>query len=107
MIFVAPLLFADAVRMPQRKLVQMGRSLFALAVGLVAVTVVGVGYFVHWLLPSIPLAVGFALGAVLAPTDAAAFTGKLRMPQRLLHLLCGEALLNDASWPCGWPSQPL
>ena len=63
-------------------------------------TTVGVGYFVHWLLPFVPLAAAFALAAVLSPTDAVALTGIMngsRVPRRFLHILQGEALLNDAS----------
>lgn len=100
LIFLAPLLFADAVRMPRRELFAMRRVIVGLAVGLVVVTVLGVGYYVDWLAPAIPVAVCCALGAVLAPTDAvavSAMTGSLPMPRRLMHLLRGEALLNDAS----------
>ncbi|MBX3166617.1 MAG: Na+/H+ antiporter [Candidatus Eremiobacteraeota bacterium] len=100
LVFLAPLLFADAERMPRRELFALRRTIVGLAVGLVAVTVVGMGYFVDWLAPSIPVAVCCALGAVLAPTDAvavSALAGSLGMPTRLMHLLRGEALLNDAS----------
>jgi CPA1 family monovalent cation:H+ antiporter len=70
-----------------------------LAVGLVLFTVVGAGYFIHWLLPSIPLAVAFALAAVLSPTDAVAVSAisQNRLPTPLMHMLQGEALMNDAS----------
>jgi Na+/H+ antiporter len=100
LVFLAPLLFADAVRMPRRELFAMRRAILGLAVGLVGVTVLGAGYLVDWLAPTVPLAVCCALGAVLSPTDAvavSALAGPLGMPKRLLHLLRGEALLNDAS----------
>jgi len=60
---------------------------------------VGAGYFIHWLLPSIPLPVAFALAAVLSPTDAVAVSAisQNRLPTPLMHMLQGEALMNDAS----------
>jgi CPA1 family monovalent cation:H+ antiporter len=76
------------------------RSILMLALGLVFMTVLAVGYFVHTLVPSIPLPVAFALAAVLSPTDAVALSGivgKGRIPGRLMHILEGEALMNDAS----------
>jgi CPA1 family monovalent cation:H+ antiporter len=63
-------------------------------------TVLAVGYFVHELVPSMPLPVAFALAAVLSPTDAVALSGiagKGKIPGRLMHILEGEALMNDAS----------
>ncbi len=71
-----------------------------MAVGLVVFTVVGAGYFIHWIIPTMSLAVSFALASVLSPTDAVALSGSVRgvkIPSRLMHLLEGEALLNDAS----------
>lgn len=100
LLFIPPLLFADAWRMPRREFRRLLGPITALALGLVMVTVVCVGYFVHWLIPQVPLAAGFALGAVLSPTDAvsvSAITGNARIPPRLLHILQGEALMNDAS----------
>jgi Na+/H+ antiporter len=100
LIFLAPLLAADGVRMPRRELAEMRASIVSLAVGLVFFTVIAIGYFVHWLIPDMPLAVACALGAVLAPTDAVAvagLAGSLGIPRRLMHLLRGEALLNDAT----------
>lgn len=100
LLFVPPLLFADGWRMPRREFRRLGVPIVALALGLVLFTVVCVGYAVHALIPSVPLAVGFALGAVLSPTDAlavASISGRTPIPRRLMHILQGEALLNDAS----------
>jgi Na+/H+ antiporter len=100
LLFIPPLLFADAYRIPKRELSEVGVPVVLLAVGLVLFTTVGVGLFVHWLLPFVPLAAAFALAAVLSPTDAVALSGIMngrRMPRRFLHILQGEALLNDAS----------
>ncbi|WP_423820526.1 Na+/H+ antiporter [Salinisphaera sp. SPP-AMP-43] len=100
LLFIPPLLFADAWRMPRREFRRLLVPITALALGLVMVTVLCVGFFVHWLIPEVPLAAGFALGAVLSPTDAvavSAITGNAQIPPRLLHILQGEALMNDAS----------
>ncbi|MFB4390915.1 MULTISPECIES: Na+/H+ antiporter [unclassified Pseudomonas] len=98
-LFLPPLLFADGWRMPKRELWRLRGPVVALAVGLVLFTVVGAGYFIHWLVPSIPLAVAFALAAVLSPTDAVAVSAitQDRLPTPLMHMLQGEALMNDAS----------
>ncbi|NIF16192.1 Na+/H+ antiporter [Pantoea sp. Cy-639] len=98
-LFLPPLLFADGWRMPKRELWRLRGPVVALAVGLVLFTVVGAGYFIHWLLPSIPLPVAFALAAVLSPTDAVAVSAitQDRLPTPLMHMLQGEALMNDAS----------
>ncbi len=99
-LILSPLLYAEALRLSPHDMYRDRKRLFGMAVGLVFVTVFGVGFFVHWLLPEIPIPVACALGAVLAPTDAvavAAFTGKLQVPDRLSKLLNSESLLNDAS----------
>ncbi len=51
------------------------RAIFMLALGLVFITVGLLGYFLHAMIPSMPLPVAFALAAVLSPTDAVALTG--------------------------------
>ena len=98
-LFLPPLLFSDGWRMPKREFWRLRGPVLTLAVGLVLFTVVGAGYFIHWLLPSIPLAVAFALAAVLSPTDAVAVSAisQNRLPTPLMHMLQGEALMNDAS----------
>ncbi|ACD14839.1 Na+/H+ antiporter [Paraburkholderia phytofirmans] len=100
MLFIPPLLFADGWRIPKREFFMARRSILMLALGLVFMTVLVVGYFVHALVPSISLPVAFALAAVLSPTDAVALSGivgKGKIPGRLMHILEGEALMNDAS----------
>lgn len=98
-LFLPPLLFSDGWRMPKREFWHLRGPILTLAVGLVLFTVVGAGYFIHWLLPSIPLPVAFALAAVLSPTDAVAVSAisQNRLPTPLMHILQGEALMNDAS----------
>jgi monovalent cation/hydrogen antiporter len=100
MLFIPPLLFADGWRIPKREFFMARRAILLLALGLVFMTVLAVGYFVHALVPSISLPVAFALAAVLSPTDAVALSGiagKNRIPPNLMHILEGEALMNDAS----------
>lgn len=100
LLFIPPLLFVDGWRIPKRELFGLRKPILALALGLVLFTVLGVGYFIHWLIPAISLPVAFALGAVLSPTDAvavSAIVGKNRLPTKLQHLLEGEGLMNDAS----------
>jgi len=98
-LFLPPLLFSDGWRMPKREFWRLRGPILPLAVGLVLFTVVGAGYFIHWILPSIPLPVAFALAAVLSPTDAVAVSAisQDRLPTPLMHMLQGEALMNDAS----------
>ncbi|KAB8307408.1 Na+/H+ antiporter [Erwinia endophytica] len=100
MLFIPPLLFADAWRIPKREFFRQRGAILALALGLALVTVPVIGYSVHALIPAIPLSVAFALAAVLAPTDAVALSGiagKGAIPSNLRHILEGEALMNDAS----------
>ncbi|RWG66925.1 Na+/H+ antiporter [Mesorhizobium sp.] len=100
LVFIPPLLFGDAFAAPKRELIELRRPILDLAVGLVFFTIVGFGYALHWLVPTIPLAVAFALAAVLSPTDAVAVSSIVDrnvVPARLMHILEGESLLNDAS----------
>lgn len=99
-LLVPPLLFVDGLKTPTREFFQHGREIFILVLGLVLVTVVGIGYVIYWLLPSIPLIAAFALAAVLSPTDAVALSsivGRDRIPKQMMSILEGEALMNDAS----------
>lgn len=99
-LFLPPLLFLDGWRVPKAGLLHEAGSILQLALGLVVFTVVGVGLFVHWLVPAMPLAVAFALAAIVSPTDPVAVSAiatRVPLPRRLLHILEGEALLNDAT----------
>lgn len=100
LLFIPPLLFADAWRIPKRDLISVLRPVLLLALGLVMLTVVAVGYVLHWFLPDMPLAAAFALGAAVSPTDAVAVnavTSRLRIPDRVTMIVNGESLINDAS----------
>lgn len=99
LLFIPPLLFVDGWRMPKGQFRKLRTQILLLAFVLVFFTILGVGYFIHWLLPQIPLAACFALAAVLSPTDAVAVSAIThgRLPSTLNNLLQGEALMNDAS----------
>jgi len=100
LVFIPPLLFLDGWRIPKRAFKQMRNVILFMAFGLVIFTVLGVGFLVHAVVPTMPLFVAFALAAALSPTDAVAvsgITGRAKVPSRLMHVLGGEALMNDAS----------
>ena len=98
--FLPPLLFSDGWLMPIRELLRAKRPILLLAIGLVTFTTVAVGLVAHWLVPGLPLAMAFALGAIVSPTDAVAVgsaTENLRVPARMTTILNGESLMNDAT----------
>ena len=100
LLFLPPLLFLDGWRIPKEGLFRDKGTILELALGLVVFTVVGVGYFVNWMIPAMPLAVAFALAAIISPTDPTAVSAiatRVPIPRRLMHVLAGESLLNDAS----------
>ncbi|MBS7457957.1 Na+/H+ antiporter [Coralloluteibacterium stylophorae] len=100
LLFIPPLLFLDGWRIPKGAFFRDWRPILTLAVGLVFATVVGIGLFIEWLIPAMPLAVAFALAAILSPTDpvaVSAVAANAPIPPRLMHILEGESLLNDAS----------
>src|SRR3954453_9778077 len=100
LLFIPPLLFLDGWRIPNRGLLKDAGTILELALGLVVFTVLGIGFFIFWLIPAVPLAVAFALAAILSPTDplaVSAITSRVPVPKRMMHILEGESLLNDAS----------
>lgn len=100
LLFLPPLLFVDGWRIPNEALYRDRVVILELALGLVIFTVVGLGFLIHWMIPAMPLAVAFALAAILSPTDpiaVSAIAARAPIPKRLMHILEGEALLNDAT----------
>jgi CPA1 family monovalent cation:H+ antiporter len=100
LLFLPPLLFVDGWRIPKVGLFRDKGLILELALGLVVFTVLGAGLLIHWLLPALPLPVAFALAAILAPTDPVAvssITARIAAPRRMMHILEGESLLNDAT----------
>jgi CPA1 family monovalent cation:H+ antiporter len=99
-LFVAPVLLDAAFDASQRDLLKNWRAVAGLALGAVVLTVLIVAVVAHALVPGLPWAAAIALGAIVAPPDAAAATAvlkQLRPPNRLLVILEGESLFNDAS----------
>ncbi len=98
--FLPPLLFSDGWLMPLREFAKAKRPIFFLATGLVTCTTLVVGYVAHAMIPQLPLAMAFALGAIVSPTDAVAIsavTERLKVPTRVVTVLNGESLMNDAT----------
>ena len=100
LLFLPPLLFSAAFFTSPRDLQTFARPIGLLAVGLVLTTTVIVAVIVHTLAPGIPWAVAFLLGAVVSPPDAVAATSiaqRLGLPRRVVIILEGESLVNDAT----------
>ena len=97
--FLPPLLFPAAMFIPWREFRANIRPILLLAVGLVLFTTVVTGFLAHWMF-GLPLAAGFVLGAIISPPDAVAASSiaqRLRLPQRIVTILEGESLINDAT----------
>jgi CPA1 family monovalent cation:H+ antiporter len=95
-----PLLYAAAIRTSLVDFRANLRPIALLSVGLVAFSTLVVGATAYWVVPGLTLAAGFALGAVVAPTDAVAATAVARrvgMPRRIVSILESESLVNDAT----------
>ncbi|MFN7108197.1 MAG: Na+/H+ antiporter [Brevundimonas sp.] len=100
LLFLPPLLFLDGWRIPKEALFRDRAVILELALGLVLFTVVGLGFMIWWMIPEMPLPVAFALAAILSPTDpiaVQAIASRAPIPKRLMHILEGESLLNDAT----------
>lgn len=100
LLFLPPLLFLDGWRIPKEGLFRDKGTILELALGLVVFTVVGMGFLIHWMIPAMPIAVAFALAAIVSPTDpvaVSAIAARVPIPKRIMHVLEGESLLNDAS----------
>ena len=99
-LFIAPLLYHEARNTDKVALWSNRAKVLSLAVGLVVVTILCIGFTLHTLEPTIPLAAAFALGAALGPTDAvavASLSKRVSLKRRQSILLSGESLINDAS----------
>src|SRR5271170_7105429 len=99
-VFLPPLLYASAWWMSWREFRRNGVILASMAVGLVGFTVWGVAFFSEHFITALDWKAGFLLGAVVATTDAIAATSiakTLGLPRRIVDILEGESLLNDAT----------
>jgi monovalent cation/hydrogen antiporter len=98
--FLPPLLYAAALRTSLVDVRANRQAIGILAVGAVVFTTVLVGLVTYAVIPGMSLAAAFALGAVVSPPDAVAATTiarKVGMPRRIVAILEGESLLNDAT----------
>lgn len=99
-LFLPPMLVDGAFYTPLVRFKRQLPGILSLAVGAVIFTTLTVGVVVHWLVPELPLAACFALGAIVSPPDAVSARAVLKgvkLPRRLTTLLEGESLLNDAT----------
>lgn len=100
MAVIAPLLFVEGTHVSRTKLLEYRKPIILMAMALVFTTVIGVGYFIAWIWPELPMPAAFAIAAILCPTDAVAVQaitkGKI-LPKGALSILEGESLLNDAA----------
>ena len=100
LLILPPLLYIAAFDTAIRDIHAMLRPILSLTVGLVLATTIAVAVVVHAVLPEIGWPAAFALGAIVSPPDAIAAVAVLRrlsVPQRLVTLLEGESLFNDAT----------
>lgn len=94
-----PLLYSASVSMPSMDFRREFTAIAGLSITLVVISSVLLGLFFAWLIPGLGLAWGIALGAIVSPTDAVAtsIVKKLGAPPRVVAMLEGESLLNDAT----------
>ena len=99
-LFLAPLVFNTSMNADKKTMWKLKGPIISSAVLLVFITVIAVGYFLHALIPAIPLAAAFALIAALGPTDdvaVAAVAKRAAVPRKVMSILSGESIINDAS----------
>jgi len=99
-LLIAPLLFREAKESDFLALWKLRKAVFFMVFGLVFLTVLVIGFSLHSLVPVIPLAACFCLGAVLGPTDAIAVStvsDRVEIDAPIMNILKGEFLINDAS----------
>jgi monovalent cation/hydrogen antiporter len=94
-----PLLYSAAVQLPAIEFRRDFGPIAGLSVLLVVISAVALGFFFAWVIPGLGLALGIALGAILSPTDAVAtsIAKRLGIAPRVVTMLEGESLLNDAT----------
>ncbi|MGD0720110.1 MAG: Na+/H+ antiporter [Roseiarcus sp.] len=99
-VLLPPILYQAALHLPWGEFRESLRPILILAIGLVVATMAAVGLLAHWLIPSLPLGAAMTLGAILAATDptaAIAIMRKLGAPRRVVTLVEGESIVNDAT----------
>jgi CPA1 family monovalent cation:H+ antiporter len=99
-VLIAPLLFRESEEADIVALWRIRKTVLFMVFGLVFVTVFVIGFSIHSLVPTIPLAACFCLGAALGPTDAIAVStvsSRVEISDKIMNILKGEFLINDAS----------
>lgn len=99
-IVLPPILYYASFGISLREFKRNWREIFSLALGLVVVTTLVIGILFKWIFPEYPWALAFAFGAIVSPPDAVSATSILKrfsIGPRLMTLLEGESLINDAS----------
>ena len=100
LIFLPPLLYAAAWNTSWKNFWKSRRAIGLLSIGLVIFTSTAIAFLSHAIIPNFPLAYGFLLGGIISPPDAVAATSVLsglKIPKRVVTILEGESLINDAS----------
>jgi len=100
LIFLPPLLYSAAWNTSWKDFWEQRRNISLLAFGLVIFTSTAVAFLSHAIIPGFSLALGFLLGGIISPPDAVAATSvlqDLKIPKRIVTILEGESLINDAS----------
>jgi len=100
LIFLPPLLYWEAITAPTDIMLANAGQIWMLAIGLVVATTLAVAVVVHAIIPDLPWAVAFVLGAIVAPTDelaAVPVLERFRLPRHVIAIVDGESLLNDAT----------
>ena len=100
LLFLPPLLYWEAITAPSDLMLENAGQIGVLAFGLVIVTTVVVAMVAHAIIPAMPWAAAFVLGAIVSPTDelaAVPVLERFRLPRHVIAIIEGESLLNDAS----------
>ncbi|MGV9825071.1 cation:proton antiporter [Gordonia sp. NPDC003429] len=99
-VVLPPLLYSAALNFSVPQFIRNLKPILGLGVAMVVITAVAVGFVASWLVPELTFATALLLGAIVAPPDAVtavAIGRKLGLPKRLMTILTGESLVNDAA----------
>ncbi|MCL2033126.1 MAG: Na+/H+ antiporter [Oscillospiraceae bacterium] len=99
-LFIAPLIFYSGMMFDRKTMAELIKPILASAFLLVFISVITLGYFLHFLIPAIPLTVAFVLVSALSPTDDVAVDAvakRAAVPDKIMTILSGESVINDAS----------
>ncbi|MGX7419674.1 Na+/H+ antiporter [Carnobacterium gallinarum] len=97
---IAPLVFYEGQKVSRKEFWELKGPILLLAFGLVLISVILGGFVIQWLIPKMPLAIAFALAAIISPTDTVALKSivkNIKLPDNIMGVLEGESLINDAA----------